>query len=213
MKLTPSTPLRSRTVQGDLYEAAGQADFSFSIPQPFTAEHFESLRELGVHPAGFAAQANQVLAENLGNNMAARIKKAAKANVALPTQADMDELYSSYDFTGIRSSAIAIGSLFDKIMYRLSGQFLRKLFAKKGYQDMPAPVKVAKKNAEPGDNEISYDDFETEIARLMEGDGPWAEKQAFIDVREGLIEEARAEEARIREAESATENKLLDVDL
>ena len=213
MKAPANTPVRARTIQENLYADAGQPDFSFRIPQPFTAEHFESLRELGVHPGGFAQQANQVLAENLGNNMASRIKKLAKANQPLPTQEDMDQLFESYDFTGMRSSAVAIGSLFDKIMYRLSGQFLRKLFAKKGYQDMPAPVKVAKKNAEPGDNEIAYEDFEQEIARLMEGDGPWSEKQAFIEVRSGLIEEAKAEEERVRAAESATEGKLLDVDL
>lgn len=204
MLRTDSTPIRTRTIQGEAYED----DFSFTIPQPFTAEHVAGVTALGANPNGVAQQLNQVLAENLGNNMASRIKKAVKAKATLPTQEDMDELYKTYDFTGMRSSSVAIGSLFDRLFYKEAGNFLRKLFKKKGYQDMSAPVTVAKKGEEAGTQQISYEDFETEISRLMEGDGPWGENALFIDVRNGMIEDVKAEEAAIRQREANAEGKL-----
>lgn len=207
-----NTPTRSLTVQGNLYEEAGAPDFEFVIPQPFTPEMVSGVDAAGASPAGVAQQLNQVLAENLRNNMAARVKKAAKDKADLPTQADMDSLYDSYDFTGMRASAVSLGSMFDRILYKVAGNFLRKLFKRKGYQDMPAPVTVAKKTAETtGPQEISYEDFESEIARLMEGEGPWAENEAFIEVRNSLIEDARAEEAAMRKAEAKAEEKLAAV--
>lgn len=213
MLKTDSTPTRARQVQASVYEEAGQGDFAFQVPQPFEASMFTEVAQLGASPAGVASQLNQVLAENLSNNLASRIKKAAKDGKPLPGQEDMDTLYSAYDFSGIRTSSANIGSLFDRCFYKAAGSFLRKLFKKKGYQDMPAPVSVAKKTADPGDQEISYEDFESEIANLMEGNGPWAEKPAFIQAREALIEEAKAEEERIRASQQATENSLSGLDL
>jgi hypothetical protein len=208
MLKTDSTPTRARQVQAAVYEEAGQGDFAFQIPQPFEASMFSGVKELGADPTGVASQLNQVLAENLSNNLATRIKRAAAAGQPLPTQEDMDALYASYDFTGIRTSSASIGSLFDRCFYKAAGGFLRKLFKKRGYQDMPAPVTVAKKGKDPSETEISYEDFESEIANLMEGTGPWAEKEPFIAARNALIEEAKAEEERIRAAQAATENSL-----
>jgi hypothetical protein len=212
MKIEASAPTRARVVQGELYEAAGQAGFYFNIPQPFTAEMFDGLRPMGISPAGLASQMNQVLAENLGNNIAARIKKLAKAGQPLPTQADMDALVEAYDFTGVRSSSVSIASPFDKIFFRIAASFVRKLLLKRGYQDMAAPVKVAKKKDEPGENEISYADFESEVAALMEGTGPWADKPAFIEARKELLDQAKAEEERLRAVEASTTQKLSTLD-
>lgn len=213
MKSNDNTPTRSRVIQESLYDEAGSPGFSFTIPQPFTAELVTDAAEAtGANASGLANQMNQVLAENLGNNMASRIKKAAKDGTALPTQDDMDALYTNYDFTGIRAGA-ALGSMFDKIMFRLSGNFVRKLIRKNGYQEQAAPVTVAKRGAEATDTQISYDDFETEVMKLMDGQGPWSEKDAFIDLRESLIEEATAEEERVRAAEQATEDKLNEIAL
>ena len=78
---------------------------------------------------------------------------------------------------------------------------------------MPAPVTVAKRGAEPTESQIDYDTFESEVLQLMEGQGPWAEKDAFIDLRNSLIEEARGEEERIRAAEQSTEDKLANIAL
>lgn len=216
MKISPNTPTRNRIIQGELYEKAGQPDFAFSIPCPFEPSMFEHLSDaLGISPVGFANQANQVLAENLGNNMAARIKKAAKENQPLPSQSDMDTLIAAYDFTGIRQSTAAIGSLFDKIFFRLAAAFIRKLLKKSGYSalGMPAPVTVAKRGAEAGAGEIDYETFETEVVRLMEGDGAWSEKQAFIDLRSTLMEEARSEEERVRANQAETEASLAEIGL
>jgi hypothetical protein len=213
MKKIDQAPVRGRQIQASIYEDAGKPDFVFEIPQPFMAEHVEGVSAIGANPAGVAQQLNQVLAENLGNNLAARIKKAAKANQPLPTQEDMDQLYAEYDFTGMRSSTVSIANLFDRCFYKAAGQFLRKLFKKKGYQDMAAPVTVAKKGDEPNGQQISYEDFEAEIARLMDGEGPWAEKPAFVEARNQLIEEAKAEEERIRASQQAAESSLSNLDL
>jgi len=208
-----TTPTRKRVIQESLYVEAEQPNFSFLIAQPFTVEMLASAAAaVGANAAGLVNQLNQVLAENLGNNMASRIKKAAKDNADLPTQADMDALYDGYDFTGIRSGT-AFGSMFDKIMFRLSGNFVRKLIKQKGYQGLAAPVTVAKRGADAADGQISYEDFETEVTQLMEGEGPWGEKEAFIDLRQSLVDEAEAEEERIRAAEQSTEAKLADIDL
>jgi hypothetical protein len=209
-----STPTRFRTVLEDTYTAAGFPEFQFQIPQPFTAEHVAGVAELGANPNGVANQLNQVLAENLCNNIAARVRNAVKNNQPLPTQADMDALYSMYDFSGLRqSSGTGPASLFDRIFTRLAGAFIKRLLKKKGYQDMAAPVTIAKQNEEPTGNQISYETFETEVSRLVEGDGPWGEVDAFISVRESMIEDAKVEEAAIRNRELAAENKLANLGL
>lgn len=213
MMKNDETPMRARVIQGDAYADAGMPDFAFQIPQPFEASDFDGLADKGVNAAGFANAANQLLAENLGNNMAGRIKKAVKDGTDLPTQDDMDQLYAAYDFSGIRVSALASGSLFDKIMFRNASQFIKRLIKQKGYQNMAAPVGVAKKGDEPGDKQISYDTFEAEVAQLMHGEGPWSTIQAFIDLREELIAASKAEEERVRASEAAVEGQLGNVTL
>lgn len=203
-----NTPVRYRTVLEAAYEAAGNPDFQFCIPQPFTAEHVADVAEVGANPQGVANQLNQVLAENLSNNIAAKIRAAVKNEVALPTQGDMDALYAAYDFSGMRQSSGTATSLFDRIFNRLAGQFIKKLIKRKGYREMPAPVTVAKRDEEPTQGQISFEDFEVEVTRLVDGDGPWGEVDTFIEVRNSLIEDARNEEASIRERELSAENKL-----
>jgi hypothetical protein len=209
MLKSENTPTRLRTILEDAYTSAGQEGFQFIIPQPFTPEHVSDVTELGASPIGVANQLNQVLAENLSNNMAARIRAAVKADATLPGQSDMDELYAAYDFSGTRASSGGVsGSLLDRIFARLAAAFLKKLLKKKGYQSLPAPVTVAKKDAEPVAGQISLEQFESEVARLVEGEGPWAEVPAFIEVRNDLIADAKTEELAIREREVAAENKL-----
>jgi len=205
---TENTPMRARVIQGDAYADAGQPDFAFQIPQPFVAEHFANLADIGVVGVGFANAANQLLAENLGNNMAGRIKKAVKDGTPLPTQEDMDKLYEAYDFSGVRISSLAAGTLFDKIMFRNASTFIRRLVKQLGYQDMPAPVTVAKKNDEPTEGQISYDTFEDEVGKLIRGEGPWGEVQNFIDTRDEMVASAKAEEERVRASEQAVESRL-----
>ena len=215
MIISESTPNRQRIIQEKAYVAEGITDMAFNIPQPFLPAMFEDLREeLGIDPVGLARQVNQVYAENLANNMASRIKKAAgKEDMDLPTQVDMDELAAAYDFS-VRTATAAFGSTFDKIFHRIASGFIRKLLKKKGYQDTPAPVTVAKKNAETTEEgQISFEDFEVEVIRLTEGEGPWGEKDAFIDLRETLKQEALAEETRLRNAEKETEDKLAAISL
>lgn len=209
-----STPTRFRTVLEDTYTSAGFPEFQFQIPQPFTAEHVAGVADVGAIPQGVANQLNQVLAENLCNNIAARVRNAVKNDQPLPTQADMDALYEIYDFSGLRQSGLRqSSSLFDRIFTRLAAGFVKRLLKKKGYQDMVAPVTIAKAGEEPTGNQISYETFESEVARLVEGDGPWGEVEAFISVRESMIEDAKTEEAAVRNREVAAENKLTNLGL
>lgn len=198
MKITNSTPSRTRTVLGETY----------SIHQPFTAEHFSGAEELGVSASGVAQQMNQVFAENVGNNVASRIRNADKNGTARPTQADVDALVAAYDFTGSRASVGSSGSLFDRLFFKNASAFIRKLIKRKGYRDLPAPVTVAKKDEAPKAGQISFEDFEAEVVRLVEGDGPWAEVEAFANVRSDLIEDTQAEEADVCRRQQEAESKL-----
>lgn len=209
MKRDENTPVRLRTIMEDAYEAAGFADHRFSIPQPFTADHFAAVVEVGASPVGLANQANQLICENLANNMAAKVRAAIKNGTPLPTQEDMDALYDAYDFSGVRASTGGVTtSLLDRLFARVAGQFIRRLIKKKGYQDQPAPVTVARKDAEPEKGQISFEAFEAEVSRLVNGKGPWGEVEAFVDVRADLYEEARNEEAAIRACQASAESKL-----
>lgn len=209
MKRDENTPVRLRTIMEDVYEAAGFPDNRFSIPQPFTADHFAAVVEVGASPVGLANQANQLICENLANNMAAKVRAAVKNGTPLPTQEDMDALYDAYDFSGVRASTGGVtASLLDRLFARLAGQFIRKLIKKKGYQDQPAPVTVAKRDEAPAAGQISFEDFEAEVSRLVNGEGPWGEVEAFVDVRADLYEEARNEEAAIRARQASAESKL-----
>ena len=209
MKRDENTPVRLRTIMEDVYEAAGFPDHRFAIPQPFTADHFAAVVEVGASPVGLANQANQLICENLANNMAAKVRAAVKNGTPLPAQEDMDALYDAYDFSGVRASTGGVTtSLLDRLFARLAGQFIRRLIKKKGYQDQPAPVTVARKDAEPEKGQISFEDFEAEVSRLVNGEGPWGEVEAFVDVRADLYEEARNEEAAIRARQASAESKL-----
>lgn len=209
MKRDENTPVRLRTIMEDAYEAAGFPDHRFAIPQPFTADHFAAVVEVGASPVGLANQANQLICENLANNMAAKVRAAIKNGTPLPTQEDMDALYDAYDFSGVRASTGGVTtSLLDRLFARLAGQFIRKLIKKKGYQDQPAPVTVAKRDEAPAAGQISFEDFEAEVSRLVNGEGPWGEVEAFVNVRADLYEEARNEEAAIRARQASAESKL-----
>ena len=209
MKRNENTPVRLRTIMEEAYEAAGFPDHRFAIYQPFTADHFAAIVEVGASPVGLANQANQLICENLANNMAAKVRAAVKNGTPLPTQEDMDALYDAYDFSGVRASTGGVTtSLLDRLFARLAGQFIRKLIKKKGYQDQPAPVTVAKKDVTPEKGQISFEDFEAEVSRLVNGEGPWGEVEAFVDVRADLYEEARNEEAAIRARQASAESKL-----
>ncbi len=209
MKRDENTPVRLRTIMEDVYEAAGFPDHRFTVYQPFTADHFAAAVEVGASPVGMANQSNQLLCENLANNMAAKVRAAVKNGTPLPTQEDMDALYDAYDFSGVRASTGGVTtSLLDRLFARLAGQFIRRLIKKKGYQDQPAPVTVAKRDEAPAAGQISFEDFEAEVSRLVNGEGPWGEVEAFVAVRADLYEEARNEEAAIRARQASAESKL-----
>jgi hypothetical protein len=217
MKFSPETPRKDRAIQQDLYEADGQPDFVFSIARPFSPEHFEYLREeLGIDPIGFANGANQLFAENMGNNMAARIKAVAKRNEELlaaqaegrrtnetlehlPSQEDMEALMASYDFSGVRVSTGESSALspVQREMYALSKKLIRAILRAYGTGSKPAPVTVAKADTEPGPSQISADEFAEIVDAVVEGTGLWADGP-YAAKRQELIEQAEANVAATR---------------
>jgi hypothetical protein len=91
------------------YESAG-LDPNFEIPQPFAANvetfyNVSALSDAGIDALGLARQDDQVLGENIGNNLAQRIKAAVKKGTDLPDQSVVDAMVLAYDFTGTRATS------------------------------------------------------------------------------------------------------------
>lgn len=218
MILQPNTPTKARVVQGEHYPE----DFAFKMPRPFNESNVGPLADaLGLNPTGLANQMNQVLAENLGNNLAAKIKAAVKHNAEnpddpreLPTQEDLDALIESYDFSGIRATspaAEATMSGLDRIIAQYCRTAIRGILKDHGFAGMPGPVKVAKKDAEPGPNEISYEEFEGLVIDMAEGNGVWGESEAHAAARANLLELAESEYAtRQKAAQSAARSLSIE---
>ncbi len=210
------TPTRNRVVQGDQYPD----DFAFKMPRPFNEINCGSLAtELGINAAGLASQMNQVLAENLGNNLAQRVKMVLKHNAEhledqkpLPTQEDLDEIVSKYDFSGTRSVSTSVSeasmTALERIVYAYCRTAIRGILKEQGCAGVPAPVKIAKKETAPAANEISYEDFESLVADMAEGNGIWATSPAHEDARNNLIELAEAEYATKQKATQSAARSL-----
>lgn len=211
-----TTPTRARAVQADAYPE----DFAFLMPRPFNEFNCASLAEdVGANAAGLAHQLNQVLAENLGNNLAQRIKQAVAYNIKaeaegtetipLPDQATLNEMAASYDFTGIRSRGVSESSMtaLEKVIYAYARNSIRSILKEQGYEGI-RPCKVAKKDTEAGPGEISYDLFESLVEDLAEGNGVWAESEAHANARAELIEMAELEYSTRQRAAAATARSL-----
>jgi len=213
MQLPENCPTKDRIVQGDAYKAAGMEDFAFPMPRPFVEEDFtEVAKRLAISAAGLANTCNQTLAENLGNNLAQKIKAAVKFNDELaeaqengkredeelrelPDETDLDEMVANYDFTGVRAgggTSTASMSPLQKAIYKFARQLIRTILRENGMGDMAAPVTVAKRDSEPADNQISYATYEALVEELAEGEGRWGDELA--EVREdAVLEPARAQ--------------------
>jgi hypothetical protein len=111
MQYPQDLPVVTKTLvrEPKLYEAAGnEPGVKISLPFTLNVDRFfntVALTEIGVHPQGFAKQADQLLLENAGNNYRSLIKKADKNKTPLPGQAEFDILFARYDFSGVRTSS------------------------------------------------------------------------------------------------------------
>jgi hypothetical protein len=228
MILSSSTPTRARVVQGDYYPE----DFAFQMPRPFNESNVAQLAdELGASASGLANQMNQVLAENLGNLLSARIKKVVKFNedlekaqaegkqldvepLVLPYQEDLDKMVESYDFSGVRATSGTSEESFtplERIVYAYARKLIRGILKTAGLASagLKAPVTVPKsRDAEPGPNQISWDDFEDLVAALAEGTGVWGESAPHMAKRAEILESAAAEFAAKRRATQAVQDSL-----
>ena len=118
--------------QADAYEKAGiPADFTIDLPFAANYEslfNVEALQAIGIEPVGLARQLDQVYLENIGNNLASRIKTAAKKSQPLPTQADLDELIAAYDFSGARTTSSEGLSSDERTLFSEIKKYCRKAF-------------------------------------------------------------------------------------
>lgn len=209
MLIPENTPTRARTIQGDIYESAGYPDFSFDIPRPFQAEDLDQVAATySVSSVGLANGLNQLLAENLGNNMAQKIKAVAKRNENLaegvdpdwsdlPSQEDMDAMIASYDFSGVRaSSGGTIGlSAMEKALYRYARQLVRKIVADSGYPSLGLGkgTTIGKKDEDAKPGQLPWSIYEQEVEELALGEGKWADDENYAAFRqEYVVEPAEA---------------------
>jgi hypothetical protein len=216
MKLPENCPVRSRVVQGDAYSDAGMEDFAFQMYRPFTAEDFnEVAAKYEISSSGLANAANQLLAENMGNNLAQKVRTVLKNNTSLdegeepqslPDQTDLDAMFAAYDFSGVRTSSGGgvSASPMEKALYHYARQIVRGILRENGYAklELSAPVTVAKKGDAPKDNQISYDVYEEEVAMLAEGEGAWGEDENYVAFRNEYVVEPA--EAKVAADEKAT---------
>lgn len=210
------TITRPRTVQEKAYTDAGLPPEAavFQMPRPFTEALLADVAStLGVQASGLANQMNQVLAENLGNNIATRIKSAVANKKLLPTQDDLLEMIASYDFSGVRASSKDEDSLapLERTQYRYAAQKIRALL-KAGaivIEGMKSPITVAKKGAEPKGSQVSYDQLYGFAGQLVEGDGVWGDEPEYDEdgneanfgaVRATVLEAAAEEYAAAQKA-------------
>lgn len=234
MKITEAMAVKEYSLLVDIYAEYGIEGHTISIPRPFTGDHFRDLRdELGIDPDGLANQANQVFAENVRNNLSSRVKSAHKKNEALteaqakgertdeeyeelPTQDDVDELVSAYDFSGVRISSgeTTAATPFDKELARLVKLLVKNILKTSGFQDQPAPVTVAKKGDTPSTTQVSFEDFLSLVQGIVQGEGIWGEETAedgspspYYTKRQDLIKQAETNVAAVQmEAEAASSN-------
>jgi hypothetical protein len=224
MRFSPATPSKDRAIQSDVYETYGQPDFVFSIRRPFSPEDFAPLQDkLGIDPVGLANSNNQLFAENMANNMGARIKAIFKRNEELelaqsagkrldevseplPTQDDMNELMRSYNFSGVRVSSGESSALtpFQREFYKLAKAQIYQIIKAYGVDDKQAPVSVARKDSTPRVDQITAERFAELIDDCVDGAGPWstgrhaARREELIGLAEANIAATRLD----REAKS-----------
>lgn len=202
MLFTENTPRRSRKVQG----------ITFEFPCPVTSEMCESLAlALEINADGLARQLNQVAIENVSNNLAPRIKRAIEADEEVPTQDDLDEIYAAYDFSGVRQGGPGAAALspLEKLQLAYCRNSIKGILKKSGKGSMPAPVTVAKKDAEPGPQQIAYDEFMGLVEDMFEGNGIWGESEPHMNARAEIFE--LAAEAMSKQQESSDTAEALTV--
>jgi hypothetical protein len=182
MNISPDTETKTRTIQGHEY----------TIPRPFLPEHFESLTTLGVVAEGVARSLNQTLAENVTNNIASRIRSIEAHNEKLEeaqnkgerldeeprtmvTQADIDAYVADYDFSGVRESSgeTSTMSIKERELWKLAKRTIREILKSN-------KLRVAKKDEEAGEGQVSWDKFESMAADIVELNGAWGDPSVTV---------------------------------
>lgn len=235
MKVAENTPVKEFNLLPEIYAEYGVDSNTISIPRPFTAEHFTTLRdELGVDPDGLAGQVNQLMAKNINNAITSRARSIHTKNAALadaqekgeradeefsdlPTQTTVDELVAAYNFTGIRlaSSKAVVITPFEKELTRLVKQLIKNLLKSSGFQGRPGPITVAKKSAEPTETQIGFSDFSSLVQSVVEGEGNWGSENLedgspspYYAKRQALIAQAETNIAAVQMDVEAVSSEL-----
>lgn len=188
MKISPDVETRARSIGGTRTEPG----IEFQIPRPFQPEHFEALTSLGVDAGGAARSFNQLLAENVTNNIGSKIKSIRDYNDTLeaaqnegkrledeprpfPTQTDVDEYIAAYDFSGVRESTgeSTAMSIRERELWKLAKRTIREILKSNN-------MKVAKKDEEPADGEVSWDQFESMAGDIVHLNGAWGDPSVTV---------------------------------
>lgn len=179
MAKTPQ-PAEAPTVAREEYTIAGK---TFSILQPYEAEH--------VLTAGEASALNQVFAENIRNNFAAKVKEATEAGTFDQEvfQGQLDDYMDEYEF-GVRRGGG--GRTTDPVQAEamiIARDKVRKALVKRGHalKDVPASeiTRLAKDILASG----KYPEI-TDAARARV-----AAQQEVADVEIGELQAVAPEEA------------------
>lgn len=173
-ELYADNPTKTFVRQVEDYEAAG-LDPQMTLIMPVTIDDDRaSIEAKGISWAGLMRQVNQVFRENLGNSFGARVRAAVTKNQPLPTQAELDSLVASYDFSGARTTAetgISEGEKVFRSVLRLRLKDLLRVGVFSEDSETPLVVQSKKESTEktlPA-GKISLEDFEALVDAAAEG--------------------------------------------
>ena len=193
MKVSPNAEVKTRLI-GGTRSAEG---ISYQIPRPFSADDVLPLvsalaEAVECDPAGLANALDQTLAENIANNKGAQIKNIREFNETLaeaqeagtredeeakdyPTQAEIDEYITKYNFSGAGREAgdSATLTVRERELWKLAKRTIRDTLRGAGIKVMPKESVVEDENTQ-----ISWDDFVDYAAEIVNKEGIWADPNA-----------------------------------
>ena len=194
MLVSPNAPERTRVVN----------EVPFTIPEPFSVEDVKPLAEkYEVNVEGLTKALNQSVVSLIAMQLAGRFRTAEKKETeeekqaATPTNDLIPELIAKLDFTGTRSSGEPKPQLspLEKEIQKHARAFINTILSSDGieFAGVTTPVKVVGKDKEtgeyktPGEGEVSYEFYLTQISRLAEGVDEWTSNPDLAKLREDQV--------------------------
>lgn len=188
MLISPHAPERTRVVN----------EVTFTIPEPFSTDDVGPLAEkYEVNVDGLTKTLNQSVVSLIVMQLAGRFRTAEKNGKPKPTNDLIPELVSKLDFTGTRGAGESKPQLspLEKEIQKRARTFINTILSSDGidFAGITTPVKVVGKDKEtgeyktPGDGEVSYKFYTTQISRLAEGVDEWTSNPELAKLREDQV--------------------------